>query len=87
MKDTLVADEKVKKTMQNKIIDLKTRIDNYKEEILKRGGKVEDFEDDEKIINPNNQLDDINDNKVEKERRGFEYMIASTALANGKLYN
>ena len=37
LKETLEADEKVKKTMQNKIYELKSKIDNLKDNVMKEG--------------------------------------------------
>lgn len=83
LKETLESDESVKKAMQNKIIDLKNRIDTYKEEILKRGGTVDDYPGDQHnlIQKYRYTIMEMNDHK-NNERRGFEYMLASTAIAN-----
>ena len=87
LKETLESDEKVKQTMQNKISELKSRIDGYKDDILNKKGPG-----GESDLDPLQDLDhmglivkediDKNGKADEEDRRGFEYMLASTALAN-----
>jgi hypothetical protein len=71
--------------MQNKISELQGRIDNYKDEVLKKGGKIDLDDDQNHLLNRGETGVDIKDYNANKERRGFEYMLASTAIANGKL--
>jgi hypothetical protein len=77
--------------MHEKIHDLKSRIDNYREKALKEGISVKGLELDDFNQNDSEALlirgDDFDlktdeDTTIEEKRGGYQYMLASSAIAN-----
>lgn len=79
--------------MHEKIIDLKSRIDNYREKALKEGIDVKDLELADLNLNQNESeaplirreeydLTTEVDLTIEEKSEGYQYMLASSAIAN-----
>ena len=79
--------------MHEKIIDLKSRIDNYREKALKEGIDVKDLELADLNLNQNESeaplirreeydLTTEEDLTIEEKSEEYQYMLASSAIVN-----